>query len=155
MTVKNKSPCFFGHFGIAITAAAMYSPFIYQTLLGFAYIIAMALALVFEAWKFERLLIICIGSKNTLDSVSYICNIGLITSAVTGVGMSNWDPYDITCYYTKLGMWYLLHIYFIHEYGTNSILFDPINIIYIYWLPKPNNEQEETLQSHHTRRFSV
>ena len=52
MTVENKSPCFFGHFGIAITAAAMYSPFIYQTLIGLAYIVAMILALIFEAWKF-------------------------------------------------------------------------------------------------------
>lgn len=61
--MENKSPCFFGHFAIAIAACAMYSPFIAQTLIGILYLVSVIAMLVFEAWKFERWLLISVAGK--------------------------------------------------------------------------------------------
>ena len=63
-TVENKAPCFLGHFVIVLSACIMYTPFLYQAIIGLIYIIACLLMLVFEAWKYERMLTITITSKN-------------------------------------------------------------------------------------------
>lgn len=51
-TVENKAPCFFGHFAIVLSACIMYTPFYYQSAIGFIYIVSCCLMLVFEAWKY-------------------------------------------------------------------------------------------------------
>ena len=62
-TVENRAPCFFGHFSIILCACIMYSPFIYQTIMGLIYLIMMILMLIFEAWKYPRSLRFVVGGK--------------------------------------------------------------------------------------------
>lgn len=73
-------------------------------MIGFLYLIAVIAMLVFEAWRFERMLLISVAGNMMINIVSYICNLALVTSAVVGVGLTNWDPFTINCYYTKLRM---------------------------------------------------
>ena len=62
-TVENRAPCFFGHFSIVVCACIMYSPFIYQSIMGLIYLIMMILMLIFEAWKYPRSLKFVVGGS--------------------------------------------------------------------------------------------
>lgn len=93
-----------GHFAIAISACAMYSPFYIQSALGMLYLNDVCLLLVFHAWQYERLTILTVGGRNYVILVSYLVNLALVASAVVGVGLANWDPFGMICYYTKMGM---------------------------------------------------
>ena len=57
-----------GHFAIVLSACMMYSPFFYQTAIGLVYIISAIMMLVFEAWKYERLLMITVTCKKWVIS---------------------------------------------------------------------------------------
>ena len=103
-TVENKSPIFFGHFGIVLCACIMYTPFFYQTIIGLIYLISAVLMLIFQAWKYERMLVISVASIYLNKVVCYLSILALMSSAAVGVGLTNWDPFAINCYYTKLGM---------------------------------------------------
>lgn len=82
----------------------MYSPFMAQTIIGALYIVTSICMLIFDAWKYERWLTISIAGKIYHNSGCYILILSLVTSAAVGVGLTNWDPFTINCFYTKLGM---------------------------------------------------
>jgi uncharacterized protein (DUF2062 family) len=60
--VENKSPCFLGHYAIALTACMMYCPFLMQSVIGAIYLGAVFAILVCEAWRFEKWLPVFVGS---------------------------------------------------------------------------------------------
>ena len=104
-TVENRAPCFFGHFSIIMCACIMYSPFIYQTVMGLIYLIMMILMLIFEAWKYCRSVKFVVGGRCYIILVGYCMNLGMAASVVVGVGLANWDEFKISCYYTSLKIW--------------------------------------------------
>ena len=65
-TVENKAPCFLGHYAIVLCACIMYTPFLYQTAIGLIYLISGILMLIFEAWRYERMLTISVTGINFL-----------------------------------------------------------------------------------------
>ena len=64
--VENRAPLFFGHFSIAMAACIMYSPFIFQTAMGFTYIVVIGLVVVLDAKKFSKSLIVAIVGTDGL-----------------------------------------------------------------------------------------